>query len=202
MKLFDARAPHPKRVRIFLFEKGIEVPADVLDFQQGQQRSPEFLALNSLGEAPVLQLDDGRVLTESTAICRYLESVYPQPPLMGVDAFDQALVEMWSRRLELRLARSIGDVALHTFPFFAGKVEQNADYAQSQARAARQHWAWLDAELSDGRPFIAGARFSHADIIGMFTVVLADLMDLGPAADLRHARAWMDRLKDRPSFDA
>ncbi len=202
MKLFNAGALHPKRVRIFLSEKGIEIPLETLDFAADEQKTPEYLAINSLGEVPSLQLDDGRVLCESTAICRYLEEIHPETPLMGLDAYDRGLVEMWSRRLELGVARAISEFALHTSPFFAQRINQIPAYAELQAASAQKHWQWLEKEMKDGRPYVAGERFSHADIIGMFAFVLADMFDQSPPAPLAHVRAWEARLKARPSWGA
>src|SRR5690348_5456633 len=114
MKLYDyTMAPNPRRVRIFLAEKGITLPMVQLDLFQGENRTPEALHRNPYGGLPVLELDDGTCIAESVAICRYFEELQPQPPLMGADAKDKAVVEMWTRRMELVLFGHIGRYFQH-----------------------------------------------------------------------------------------
>ena len=163
MKLYDAEAGNAKRVRIFVAEKGIEIPREVLELGK-DTRTPEFLKINSLGEVPVLELDDGGVLTESIAICRYLESIYPDKPLMGRDAREQGQIEMWSQRIYSQLFMTIGLMVRHELPMFADIVEQVPEFAAAQRRAMPEKWRWLDYEMSDGRAFIAGDEFSFADV--------------------------------------
>ena len=203
MKLYSAdRAPNPWRVRIFLAEKGIDVPRVEVDLMNGAARSPEFLSRNSLGEVPVLELDDGRVITESVAICRYIEALNPVPRLFGADPMDQATVEMWTRRMELHLAGAAANVALHTFPFFAEKVEQMPEFAATQRRALAKKWAWLDGELADSRPYLAGDRFSIADITGMLALKVGDIVEAPVADDLGHVKRWETAVRARPSWNA
>ena len=202
MLLYDAPAPNPRRVRIFLHEKGIDIPKTVVPIMNGGTRTPEFLAKNSLGETPILELDDGRILTESVAICRYFEALHPNPPLFGVGPEGLAFTEMWTRRVEIQLMATIGDVALHTFQFFADKIDQNADYAASQKRVMAEKWAWLDNEMRDGRPFVGGDDFTVADITGMAVLMIADFAKIPIPGGLSHVEAWADRLKARPSWSA
>src|SRR5262245_18836957 len=112
MKLYDARtAPNPRRVRIFLAEKGISVPVEQVDIVSAQNRSAEFRDKNAMGTLPVLELDDGTTIAESVAICRYFEEVQPEPPLMGTDAKDRAVVEMWQRRTEDEVSLALTPVS-------------------------------------------------------------------------------------------
>jgi glutathione S-transferase len=112
MKLYDSKmAPNPRRLRIFLAEKGIQIPDEQVDLAKAQNRAPEFLKINPYGGVPVLELDDGTNLAESVAICRYFEETHPEPRLMGVDARDKALVEMWQRRMELNLLAMVAGAA-------------------------------------------------------------------------------------------
>ena len=152
MKLYNGAAPNPRRVRIFLAEKGIDVPLENLELQKGETRTPAYLAKNSLGHIPILELEDGTIITESIAICRFFEAKHPDPPLFGTDVVDQAKVEMWNRRMEIEVFGPIGNVAQHTHPFFADKVKQMPDFAQSQREVASQKWQWLEQEMADGRP--------------------------------------------------
>lgn len=200
MKLYDAKTPNTLRVQVFLAEKGIEVSRQTVDVMGGGTRTPEFLALNALGELPVLELDGGRILTESVAICRYFEELYPTPRLMGESAYEQGLIEMWNRRMEIHVFGPIGNVARHTFAFFADKVEQNPDYAAAEMRVFDRAWAWLDRELADGRPFIAGNSFTIADITGMAVLFVCDIMNKALPDDLKQVKRWEKEIRSRPSL--
>src|SRR5208337_2717301 len=117
MKLYDGgKAPNPRRVRVFLAEKGVTIPTEQVDLGTLQQKSPAFSAINPLQRVPALVLDDGTVLTESVAICRYIEALHPAPPLFGEGALEQALVEMWNRRAEFNLLGPVANVFRHLHP--------------------------------------------------------------------------------------
>ncbi len=200
MKLYDAVTPNSLRVRAFLAEKGIEVERQKVDVLGGGTRTPEFLAINSLGELPVLECDDGNILTESVAICRYFEERQAAPRLMGEDAYDQAWVEMWNRRMEQQIFGPIGNVGRHTIPFFADKCEQLPAYADSQMRLFDKNWAWLDRQLSDGRPFVTGDKLTIADITGMAALFVCRMMEKALPEDLPHSKRWADAMLARDSF--
>ncbi len=202
MKFYNAAAPSPRRVRIFLAEKGVKLPREDLDLQEGATRTPEFLAKNSLGGTPVLELDDGTVLTESMAICRYIESLHPEPALLGTDDLDAAKVEMWNRRMEIEIFSTLGSIAQHSFEFFADKVEQVPAFAEVQKRTAVRKWQWLDGELADGRPYIAGDRFSVADITGMAALMVGDFVGVEIPATFSHVNRWNDGMRSRASWSA
>ena len=202
MKLYDGRAPNPWRVRIFLAEKGIEVPRQQLALLEGETRTEAFGQINPRHEVPVLELDDGTRIAESLAICRYLEEQHPEPPLFGADAVERALVEMWTRRVELHLFAAIGAIGLHELPFFATKIEQIPAYAATQRRRADAEWAWLDGQMADGRDWIAGQRFTVADITAMAALMVADLIGAPVPDTLPRAKAWEARARARPSWAA
>jgi glutathione S-transferase len=202
MKLYNAPAPNPRRVRIFLAEKGIVIPRVELDLPAGENRSAEFRKLNSLGQVPVLELDDGSVITESMAICRYLEELHPEPSLFGRNARDRARIEMWERRISNELFIRIGNVALNALPFFATRRTQVAAFAQAERQVVPEKWAWLDGELADGRPFIAGADFSVADITGMAASLLGEMLEIEVPASLTNVRRWDASVRARPSWSA
>jgi glutathione S-transferase len=202
MKLYVAPGPNSYRVRIFMAEKGISLPLVELDYGKREHKSPEFLKLNSLGQVPVLVLDDGTVITESVAICRYLEAVHPTPPLFGSDAVSQGKIEMWNRRMENEVFATIGNVTLHTDEFFKERVIQVPAFAEAQRRMIPGKWAWLDREMSDGRPYLAGDEFSIADISGMVTLWLSEVFSYEVPADLPHVQRWNERLRRRPSWNA
>lgn len=202
MKLYDAMTPNSLRVTVFLAEKGIDVPRQSVDVMGGGTRTPDFLALNSRGELPTLILDDGTILTETVAICRYFEALNPEPSLMGRTALDQARIEMWNRRIEFHLFGPAGEIGRHTIPFFADRVEQIPAYAESQRRRFANEWEWLDAELSDGRGFIAGDQFSIADITGMAMLFVAMICEIDLPGAQTHAARWAGAMRARPSFAA
>ena len=149
MKLYDSKmAPNPRRVRIFLAEKGIQVPDEQVDLAKAQNRTPEFLKINPFGGVPVLQLDDGTNLAESVAICRYFEETHPEPRLMGVDARDKALVEMWQRRMELNLLAMVTGCFRNTSDFFKGRIPQVPEYGEVCRQAAEKAFGMLDGFLA------------------------------------------------------
>ena len=150
MRLYDLKAGmNPRRVRIFLAEKEIEVPTTAVDMMKGENRTPEFLNLNPLGTLPVLELDDGTILTESVAICRYFEFLQPEPNLFGRDGVEQARVEMWNRRVELELMRPVAEQFRHLSPFWEGRLAQIPEYGELQRTASGRIMEWLDRELRD-----------------------------------------------------
>jgi glutathione S-transferase len=202
MKLYVAPGPNSYRVRIFMAEKGIKLPLVELDYAKREHKSPEFLKLNSLGQVPVLQLDDGTVITESVAICRYLEAVHPTPPLFGSNAASKGKIEMWNRRIENEVFATIGNVVLHTDEFFKERVIQVSAFAETQKQMIPEKWAWLDREMSDGRPYLAGDEFSAADISGMVTLWLSEVFSFEVPADLANVARWNERLRQRPSWNA
>lgn len=199
MKLYNGLSPNGFRVAAFMFEKDIKLPTENVDVMKGEARQTAHLARNSLGEIPVLELDDGSYLSESVAICRYLETQYPAPPLMGTTAEETAIVEMWNRRMEQQIFGTCGNYGLHVIPFFADKVEQMPDYAESQVRMMAQKWRWLEGELADGRPFIAGDSFSIADITGMAALMIHGFLEaLEIPTDLVYVHKWAKSVQSRP----
>jgi glutathione S-transferase len=202
MKLYDsAAAPNPRRVRIFLAEKGITLPVEQVDIGKAVNRKPEFLAKNPLGGLPVLELDDGTCIAESVAICRYFEEIQPQPPLLGTDAKDRAWVEMWQRRMELELFRYVTGCFQNTHKFFAGRIPQVPEYGEVCRNAARARLAWLDAELA-GRTFVAGERYTIADITALCAIDFGRVSDIRIAPEQKHLARWHEAVSSRPSARA
>ena len=203
MKLYDGgRAPNPRRVRIFLAEKGITVPAEQIDLGTMQQRSEAFTAINPMQRVPALLLDDGTVIAESIAICRYFEALHPDPPLFGVGAVHKALVDMWVRRIEFQLMQPVGNFWRHAHPRTAGLLHQYKDFGESNRALYSNGQRWLDAELADGREFIAGETLTMADICALSTVDFAHWIGLDLDPDRPHLAAWHARVKARPSAAA
>ncbi|WP_187971450.1 glutathione S-transferase [Aquibium microcysteis] len=203
MKLFDGgKAPNPRRVRIFLAEKGIEVPLVPVDMTALGHRDPEITRRNPLQRLPVLELDDGTILTESVAICRYFEELYPQPPLFGTGALGRAQVEMWQRRMELNFLGTVGNAFRHIHPAMKEwEVPQVPEWGEANKPRAVEFLRILDRELAD-REFVAGDAFSIADITGMIGVDFMKPARIAMPDDLTHVRRWYAAVSARPSAGA
>lgn len=203
MKLYDAgRAPNPRRVRIFLAEKGISVPLQPVDLGSGEHKSDAYTAVNPLQLVPSLVLDDGTVITESLAICRYFEALQPDPPLFGQGALEIARVEMWNRRVELHLFFPVMHVIRHTHPAMKEmEVPQVPAWAESNKPRVAEFNRLLDGELKS-RAFIAGDRFTVADITALVAVDFMRLARLTVAEELTHLRRWHAEISARPSAKA
>jgi glutathione S-transferase len=203
MKLYNEHnpAPNPRRVRIFLAEKGLVLTLVHVPMRQGAHKSPEFLTKNSLGQVPVLELDDGTTLSESIAICRYLEELHPEPALFGKDAWQRAQVEMWMRRIEFALMSRIGAVWVNTHKYTAHLGTQYKDFGEASRLRALKAMHWLDAELKD-REFIATDHYSMADIVALTTIDFAVFIGIGTPPELTHLNAWHARASARPSAAA
>jgi glutathione S-transferase len=202
MKLYtSSRAPNPRRVDMFLAEKGVHDIARVeVDLNAGQHREPAFLARNPLARVPVLELDDGRFLAESRAICTYLEALYPEPNLMGRDGEERAFIEMADRQVEFSVFAIGANYIRHTHPGLAALEQpQFPDFGKSQGEKMLHGMRWLDGRLA-AQPFIAGERFTIADITAFCAVEFLRLVKFKPTdAGLAHLAGWRDRIAERPS---
>jgi glutathione S-transferase len=202
MILYDLKAGmNPRRVRIFLAEKGIDVPITAIDMMKGENRTPEFLKRNPLGTLPVLELDDGTILTESVAICRYFEFVEPEPNLLGHPGLEQARVEMWNRRAELELMCPLAEQFRHLSPFWKGRHPQLPEFGEAQRGQARQTMEWLDRELA-GRPYLAGHRYTIADITAQCALVLGKNTGMPIPEGLPNLQRWFATVSARPTARA
>lgn len=202
MKLYDLKAGlNPRRVRIFLAEKGVTIPVVQVDMMKGENRTPEFLGLNPLGTMPILELDDGTILTESMAICRYIEALHPEPNLFGRDALEQAQIEMWSRRAELELMRPLVDQFRHLNPFWKGRLEQIPDYGALAQGKAREAMAWFDRELAS-RPYLAGSRYTVADVTAQCALLLGKGTGMPIPDELQSLGRWWADVSARPTARA
>ncbi len=203
MKLYDSgRAPNPRRTRIFLAEKGISVPSEQIDMMAMQHKTPEYAAINPLQRMPALVLDDGTVITESIAICRYFEALQPEPSLFGKGAEEIALIEMWNRRCELNFMANVANVFRHLHPAMKElEVPQVAEWGE----ANKPHVIWflelLDRELAE-RPFVAGDRFSVADITALVAYDFMKPSKLAVPENLTNLRRWHTEVSARPSTKA
>ena len=202
MQLYSSKnGTNPLRVRLYMAEKGIELPTVELDMMAGEQAKPEYLRINSLGLLPALVLDTGEVVTENIAICRYLEELHPDPPLFGSNHLERARVEMWNRRAELEVYANAAWAVRHSHPFFNGKVNQIPAFASDQRDKTVTRLRWLDAELADDRPFLAGKNFSVADITGFVAITkLVPAANIPLAEDLENVHRWLTRVGERPAI--
>lgn len=203
MKLYLLKnGVNPRRVRIFLAEKGVSVPTEEFDMDQAQHRRPEFLAKNPLGVLPVLELDDGTAICESVAICRYFEEMHPEPPLMGLGATGQATVEMWNRRMEHEVLLPTIDAFVHTHEFWVGKRAQIKEWGEARKRQLLERLAWLDTELAR-RPFVAGERYTIADITAQVAVLTArGALKVAIGEEQKNLARWWAAVSARPSARA
>jgi len=202
MKLYDnVMAPNPRRVRIFLAEKGITVPTVQVDLGKAETRTAEFLAKNPMGGVPVLELDDGTCISESVAICRYLEGIQPDPPLMGTDVKDRAIVEMWQRRMELEIFQPIANVFVHTHEWFKGRRPQVPEFGEACRKHALARMHWLDEVLAT-RPYVAGDRYTIADITALCGVDWGRVTKTRIPAECSNLLRWHELVSSRPSARA
>lgn len=206
MKLYvSPRAPNPRRVQMFIAEKGITgIEEVVVEIGKDEHRSANYRSKSPLAKVPVLELDDGRYLGETRAICSYLEGLHPEPNLMGERFEERAFIEMADRRMELYLFGTIANCIRHTHPGLAPLEQpQFPEFGHSQGQKMREVARWLDGELPS-KPFVAGERFTIADITAFCAIEFArGLMKFRPGAEgMAHLQAWRDRIAERPSAKA
>lgn len=204
MKLYDSyRAPNPRRVRWVMAEKGVEdVEIVPIDIMVGEHRTPDYRAKVGVPHVPALELDDGTTISESIAICRYLEALHPEPNLFGRDAREQAIVEMWTRRCEFYLANPIMLNVRHTHPALAAleavQMPQVADYNRV---SAEKFMKTLDRHLAD-HAFIALDRFTIADVVAAVGLDFARLVKYRPPEEFVHLARWLEACRARPAAQA
>ena len=202
MKIYNSStAPNPRRVRVFLAEKGIQVPYEEVDIVKAINRGPEFRRKNPLATVPVLELDDGTCISESVAICRYFEELQPNPSLFGVNAKDRALVEMWNRRIEFAVLQPIADAFRQRHEFFKGRIRQVSEYAEVQRLNAEDGLKWLDQELANRR-YISGDKFTIADITAMIAVDFGKVSKIAIKPEQKNLARWYAEVAARPSAKA
>lgn len=209
MKLYDMRvAPNPRRVRVFLAEKGIEVPKVEINIRAGENLQPQFLAINPRGVLPTLQLEDGTVIDESVAICRYFEELRPDPPLMGRTALEKAMIECWTRRIESDAGQPVMDAFRNSYPPYAeravpGKAGSKAIPELAERGRARlaDFYPAIDRRLAESE-YIAGPAFTIADITALCIVDFARAVKLPWPEELGNLARWHAQVSARPSAQA
>lgn len=211
MKLYDfSLAPNPRRVRMFLAEKSVEIPLVEVNTREKAQFAESFDRVNPLRAIPVLELDDGTCIAESVAICRYIEEMYPEPPLMGIDARDKAIVEMWNRRVELVGYAAASEAVRNALPMFedrglsgvSGGVPQIPALVERGKQTLGRFFGLLDQQLVDN-PFVAGSAFTIADITAFVTIEFAKRVDVEiPGTGADNVLRWYGEIASRPSAAA
>ena len=205
MKLYNEAdpAPNPRRVRIFLKEKGVDIELVPTPLTKRAHKSAEHLARNPLGQVPVLELDDGTHLSESVSICRYLEDLHPQPNMFGRDAMERAVIDMWLRRSEFRLMFPLTQVWVHTHPFTAAVAtqafgQQFKDFGAANHNVFANGCRLFNGEIGN-RPFLATDRYTMADIVAQTTIDFARFIGIDIPQDCAVLRDWYARVSARPS---
>ena len=203
MKLYNTRvAPNPRRVRIFLAEKGVSVPLVEVDLGKMEHKAPDYVAVNPLQRTPALVLDDGTVISESIAICRYFEELHPEPALFGTGALERAIVEMWQRRLEFGLLGAVAAAFRHLHPAMAQmEVPQVPAWGETNKPKVLEFLAFLDRHLAD-HEFVCGDRFSVADITGLVAIDFMKPARIAVPDEAANVRRWHAALAARPSAAA
>lgn len=202
MKLYTTpKALSPARVHFFLLEKGVEIEQVNIDLMQGEHRTPEYRAISNNGLSPALQLDDGSTLCETVAICRYFEGLHPEPALFGVDALQQARIEMHNRMMEFNLMLPMAMTFRHGHPAMATLEDQVPEFGEKQRVVAEKRLKRLDRELAE-RPYIAGEDFSIADITAWCSIRFFRIAKFAIAEEQTNLQAWYERIAERPAAEA
>lgn len=202
MKLYDfAMAPNPKKVRAYLAEKGLNIPIEPVNIAAGETRTPEFLSKNPLGGVPVLELDDGSCLTESLVIIEYLEELHPSPPMIGTSHLERARVRELERIAELAVLQRVGTIFQNTSPFFAGRIKQSPEAAESARKQLHTALNVLDARIGN-HPFVAGDRPSIADCTLLAALEFAEFGQVAIEPSCTNVARWLRAFKQRPSAQA
>jgi len=199
MKLHESPSPNARRVAVFMAEKGIECERISVDIRAGENIQTEYLSKNPAGRVPVLELDDGTYISESIAICRYLEAIEPEPNLFGLEAIEIANVEMWQRRVELNLFLEIAGAFRNITGFFKDRETCVKEWGQVCAEKAPKALTMFDDQLSNSE-YLAGDRFTVADITLAITLDFAEMVKVAPLPTLDHVARWRARVTSRASL--
>ena len=202
MKIYDfVGAPNPKKLRVYLAEKGLHIPIEPVDIISGQNRTPEFLRKNPLGGLPVLELDDGTHLTESLAIIEYFEELHPDPPMIGTKPLERAQVRALERIAEIGVMSAVGTIFQNTHPFMAGRIKQSPEAAENARNRLNASLRVLDAKLAE-HPFVAGDRPTIADCTLYAALDFAEFAQAPIDPECKHVARWRAEFKKRPSAEA
>lgn len=202
MKIYETKtAPNPRRVRIFLAEKGIEMTYVQVDIEKGENLQPQMREKNPLGKVPFLELDDGTCIAETDAICTYFEAIQPEPPLMGTTPLHKAQVAMWQRYVEFGLMLQVGMCFQHTTGYFKDRMTPVPEYGVEAGKNATKFLKLLERRLAE-TPFIAGETFSIADITALCALDFARVVKIKPNEEQVNIKRWYTEMNQRPSVRA
>ena len=194
-------APNARRVRIYLSEKGLDIPMKTIDIMKGEHKTDEYKKISPLSQVPALELDDGTFITESIAICRYFEALNPDPNLMGTEPNEIAIIEMWQRRLELLLMMPIASVFRHGHPVMAHLENQVIEWSEANKPRILSFYNWLDKQLK-GKDFICLDRYTLADVTALTCFEFAKWPKINIPEDCLNLKKYYQMLSDRPSAKA
>lgn len=204
MKLYDSVGPNPHVVRMFAAEKGLEIPKETVDLRGGENRREPYVSkVNPAGQCPALEMDNGQMLTEITAICEYLDEIGGGDSLIGSTAEERAETRMWTRRVDLNIVEPManGFRFAEGYEMFKDRVHCIPQAADDLKQIARERLAWLDG-MMEGKTYIAGDRLTLADILLFCFLIFGERVGQPLDPDLKNIGAWMARMKDRPSAAA
>jgi len=204
MKLYNSIGPNPHVVRMFMAEKGLNVPVEQVDLMKGENRQAAHLARNAHGQMPALELDDGSFICEIIPICEYLEDTNPNPPLIGTNAKEKAQARMWTRRIDLNITEpmAMGFRFAEGLPLFKDRIVTAPEAAPGLKKIAQDRLKWLDSQMGDGREFIVGSRLTLADILLFCFLEFGAQVGQKLDPELKNLSAWHARIKARPSVSA
>ena len=203
MKLYDLPAsPNARRVRVFIAEKNLQIEMVPINMMTGENKTEEYLSKNPLGRMPLLELDNGTCIAESIAICRYLENEHPDPPLFGTSSLEQAMIEMWQRRMEFQFLNPMINIFRNTHEMWKDRMIQIPQIAEIESKDVEEKMVWLNREL-EGREYIAGETYSVADITAQCAFVMGKAaVGIRIPEDLSNLDAWWSRVTSRPTARA
>jgi glutathione S-transferase len=203
MKFYNSLGPNPRAVRMFMAEKGLDIAKVEVDLMKGENRQAAYTAKNTAGQMPCLELDDGTVIAEITAICEYLEDTHPRPALIGTTPKEKAETRMWTRRIDLNICEPMayGFRFSDGLKMFKDRIRTIPEAAAGLKATAQDKLAWLDKQM-DGRQFVAGNRLTMADILLFAFVDFGQQIGQGLNPDFKNLTAWYGRMKARPSAAA
>ena len=203
MKLYNSIGPNPKVVRMFMAELGLDIPREEVDLMSAENRKPAFLKINPTGTCPALELDDGSILSEVTAICEYLADVQSGSALIGATPVERAETRMWSRRIDLGILEPLTNGFRYSegLAMFKDRMQTIPEAADGLKSIAKEKLTWLDGQMK-GKEFVCGGRFSLADV--MLFCFLEFAAQVGQPLDEKNVNlsAWYERVKSRPSATA
>ncbi len=196
-----APAPNPRRVRIFLNEKGIDIATEQIDIMKGEHKKDDYKKMSPLSQVPTLELDDGTYITESIAICRYFEALHPEPNLLGKDPKEIAIVEMWQRRIELLLMMGIANTYRHGHPAMAALENQVKEWSEASRPRVIKMLHWFDKQM-ENKEYICLDRYTIADISALVCFDFAKWPQIDIPDDCKNLKSYYKRLNSRPSASA